>query len=89
MAVTRMRQGYCKKAPPFIKGDQIYLFTPTKPHRVRSKFHNYWTGPWTLDKQINYVIVKIQPEAAWVRKKPKIITVDRLKKFFPSENTDC
>ena len=70
-AITRMRRNYCKKAPPFIKGD------------------NYWTGPWTLDKQIKDVVVKILPDVTWVCKQPEIVTIDRLKKFFPSKNADC
>lgn len=83
--IQRQRSSYFSVKRKFNDGDKVWLFTPT-PTPGPSKFNRYWTGPWTIDHHINPVVVAINPDPAWQRKKSEVVSIDRLKLFFPQEN---
>ena len=85
-AVERQRKLYYNKKSRFQLGDQVWLFTPTRPLRVPSKLYSrYWTGPWSVSKCINEVVYKIRPCSTWFTKRSQVVSIDRMKIYRPQE----
>jgi hypothetical protein len=85
-AVERQRKLYYNKKSRFQLGDQVWLFTPTRPLRVPSKLYSrYWTGPWSVSKCINEVVYKIRPCSTWFTKRSQVVSIDRMKIYRPKE----
>ena len=85
-AVERQRKLYYQKRERFHVGDQVWLFTPTRPLRVPSKLYSrYWTGPWSVEKCINEVVYKLRPCSTWFTKRSQVVSIDRMKVYHQQE----
>ena len=85
-AVERQRKLYYEKYQQFHVGDKVWLFTPTRPPKVPSKLYSrYWTGPWTISKLINDVVVKLEPHGTWFTRRAQVVSVDRIKIYREQE----
>ena len=90
--IRRQRQSYFKDRPsPFAPGDRVWLFTPrvlgaANKSTTRRKFNTYWTGPWSVKKQVNELCYELNPDTRWTFfQKSIVVSVDRLKRFYPQE----
>ena len=61
----------------FSPGDSVWLWSPVVEKGVSPKFHEPWTGPYTVTKRLSDIMYEIQNQA---KKKTKIVHFDRLKK---------
>ena len=61
----------------FIQGESVWLHTPVLVKGVAPKFHEPWTGPFKVKKQLSDVTYKIQDMA---NKTSKVVHFDRLKR---------
>jgi hypothetical protein len=84
-SVQRQRRAYHKEKKYFLTGQKVWLFTPRLKPGQSKKFATYWTGPWTILKQINELMYEITPETDWRRKTNEIVSIDRLKRFYEEE----
>ena len=85
----RRRFHYNNPKRLFNIGDKVWLLTPRIPPGERKAFRSPYTGPWTVTRRINEVVYEISPDPRWSRKKPEVVTVDRLKRYHaPVEDED-
>ena len=84
-SISRQRRAYHADAKTFTIGQQVWLFTPRLRPGQSKKFATYWTGPWTISKQLNDLMFEIKPDSSWLRKNPETVSIDRLKPFFADE----
>ena len=85
--VVRQRRAYHAEAKLFTPGQTVWLFTPRLRPGQSKKLATYWTGPWTITRRVNDLMYELRPDSAWTRKSPEIVSIDRLKLFFPSEDS--
>ena len=81
--INRRRQAYFHRKVVFQPGQLVWLFTPTVKPGLAAKLQTYWTGPWTVLKQINDVTYAIGPDPTWTRKDTQLVSIDRLKIYKP------
>ena len=88
-AVERQRRNYYgKNVNPFAVNDKVWLFTPSRPMGVPGKLYSrYWTGPWTISKFINDVVVQIEPHTSWFSNRSQVVSISRIKRYY-SQETD-
>merc|ERR1712001_726625 len=65
-----------------------WLFTPTIKPGFSKKTSTFWSGPWTVVREVNPLFYEIKPHPTWVRQKNEFVTIDRLKKFQCHESDD-
>ena len=83
--ILRQRRSYQGDTPAFNIGDLVWLFTPKLRPGQSKKFATYWTGPWTVSRQVNDLMYELAPQTDWARQASEIVSVDRLKRYYPSE----
>ena len=86
--VARQREQHFKPINSFNPGDKVWLFAPITTQGIRRKFLYNWSGPWSVASKINPVVYKIVPSCNWLRKKPEIVGVDRLRPYYESEQVE-
>ncbi len=84
-AVVRQRRAYHKDQRHFEVNTPVWLFTPRLKPGQSKKFATFWTGPWHIEKRVNELMYEIRPDSTWMRTKHEIVSVDRLKQFYPEE----
>ena len=61
----------------FVPGDLVWLWSPVGEQGVAPKFHEPWTGLYTVTKRLSDTTYEIQDQA---KKNTKIVHFNRLKK---------
>ena len=63
-AARRMKNNYDRTSNyvPFKKGDEVWLFTPTRIKGRNPKLQRSWTGPWRILSILNDCVVRIQKQ---------------------------
>ena len=84
-AIDRQRRAYHKDKKSFQQGDLVWLFTPKLRPGQSKKFATYWTGPWMVDRRVNDLLYEIRPDPSWQRKHNEVVSIDRLKTYYPNE----
>ena len=87
-AVARARLGYRGLRNKYKEGDRVWLFTPALRPGHSKKSNVYWTGPWTIVKEVNPLVFEIKPHPVWARAKNEVVTIDRLKPYRSHEADD-
>jgi len=83
-AVRRQRRAYHTERKSFAIGTMVWLYTPKTPTGASRKLTCYWTGPWTVTKIINRVMVQLIPDPLWTtRQDPCTVSIDRIKLYQP------
>eukprot|EP00117_Sycon_ciliatum_P009189 scpid21588/ scgid11586/ Retrovirus-related Pol polyprotein from transposon 412; Protease; Reverse transcriptase; Endonuclease len=78
----RQRKGYdgtSRPPPKFEVDQQVLLFSPVVPPDHAAKLHHYWTGPYTVQRLIDDVTVRVRRNSDRVC---QVVHIDRLKPFF-------
>ena len=83
--IARQRRAYQAQAKTFEVGHKVWLFTPRLRPGQSKKFATYWTGPWTITRRVNELMMEICPDSSWLRKSNETVSIDRLKPFFEAE----
>ena len=80
-AVETQRRQYHAHHKSFEVGTQAWLFSPIiKPGP--KKFLSYWTGPWTVLRQVSAILYEIEAPPRWSLKKSRmVVSIDRLKPY--------
>ena len=86
--VARSRLGYKGLKQRYAPESKVWLFTPRIKPGNSKKTTTFWSGPWTVIKEINPLVYEIAPHPVWVRKKNEIVTIDRLKPYRSHESDD-
>ena len=84
-AIDRQRRAYHQDKKSFQAGDMVWLFTPRLRPGQSKKFATYWTGPWLVGRRINDLLYEIRPDPTWKRKSNEVVSIDRLKIYYPEE----
>ena len=81
--VQRQRKKYVTSSSPFAPGDRVWLFSAPPPQKGQpQKLQNFWSGPWTVMKILNPVMVQIKAPQHWKGQKVvQEVTIDRLKRY--------
>ena len=83
-AVERRRQSYHQSAHHYKPNDKVFFHSgrPENPQAAR-KLQIFWTGPWTIRRQVTPVLYEIEAPPHWKNKKQQIQTVgvDRIKPY--------
>ena len=86
--VARSRLGYKGLKHRFTPESKVWLFTPRIKPGNSKKTTTFWSGPWTVIREVNPLVYEIAPHPVWVRKKNEIVTIDRLKPYRSHESDD-
>ena len=78
LAVNRQRRHHYQKRPYLYQLHQkVWLYSHIKPTKLRSG----WSGPWTITKLINPLVVQISPHSSFSVQKTISVSVDRIKPY--------
>ncbi|KAG8199260.1 hypothetical protein JTE90_003684 [Oedothorax gibbosus] len=73
---SRMKTRYDAKShePAFKIGDKVWFWNPKRRKGLSPKLQTFWEGPYTVVKQLNDVVYRIQKKPC----KPKVVHCDKL-----------
>jgi transposase InsO family protein len=84
-AITRQRRHYDGQMASYESGDLVWLFTPVDTHGAGRKLATFWSGPWTVQRQVTKVLYHLLPHHSWVKRGPQTVSVDRIKAYKPPQ----
>ena len=63
-------------------GQSVWLFTPVVRRGFGKKSMPYWSGPWTVVKELNPLTYLLMPSPLWAgQKKNTRVSIDKMKPF--------
>ena len=87
-AVARQRRAYYQARIKYQVGQRVWLFTPRLRAGQSSKLATFWTGPWTVKREVNRLTYELSPCVLWARKGTEIVSIDRLKPYYAAEEDE-
>ena len=82
--IRRQRRRYHQEYKEIQPGSKVWLFTPVLKHQQVRKFTHFWTGPWTVLRKVNDLMLEIDPDPSWgPTYNSVVVSIDRLKLYCP------